>query len=302
MVQAWVSPDLARDLKQLAEQERRSVSAVIRLAIEDQLRKEGATPVSESFELPYRDEADMTIEVVDVAREVLEDDELRVVEQLAYDAMVRGVTTVGELLSEMEAAGPGGRRQIVDQARIACGLATLEDEAAHQRFLETNAAIRGTGRDSRARRSNSASIVPPSVRPRRAPCDRPRSAARHCDEHRPLAEEGDLDPPDDPMPRLDLATMQLLPSKAEEEKLRARTSAAMSSSASRTSSKSARLKPWTPSSSATRSRPRRSTSPVSGFAPPTVGSSISDQATRLHEAAHATAADLLGPSRRLYPG
>ena len=42
VVQAWVSPDLARELKQLAEQERRSVSAVIRLAIEDQPRKEDA--------------------------------------------------------------------------------------------------------------------------------------------------------------------------------------------------------------------------------------------------------------------
>jgi predicted transcriptional regulator len=44
VVQAWVSPDLARELKQLAEQERRSVSAVIRLALEDQLRKEGRRP------------------------------------------------------------------------------------------------------------------------------------------------------------------------------------------------------------------------------------------------------------------
>ena len=41
VVQAWVSPDLARELKQLAEHERRSVSAVIRLAIKDQLRKDG---------------------------------------------------------------------------------------------------------------------------------------------------------------------------------------------------------------------------------------------------------------------
>ena len=44
VVQAWVSPDLARELKLLAEQERRSVSAVMRLAVEDQLRKDGRHP------------------------------------------------------------------------------------------------------------------------------------------------------------------------------------------------------------------------------------------------------------------
>ncbi len=44
VVQAWVSPDLARELKQLAEQERQSVSAVIRLAIEHQLHRDGKRP------------------------------------------------------------------------------------------------------------------------------------------------------------------------------------------------------------------------------------------------------------------
>jgi predicted transcriptional regulator len=44
VLQAWVSPELARELKQLAEQERRSVSAVIRLALEDQLRRDGRRP------------------------------------------------------------------------------------------------------------------------------------------------------------------------------------------------------------------------------------------------------------------
>jgi CopG-like RHH_1 or ribbon-helix-helix domain, RHH_5 len=40
-VQAWVPPDLARQLKAHADSERRSVSQVVRLAIEDQLRAKG---------------------------------------------------------------------------------------------------------------------------------------------------------------------------------------------------------------------------------------------------------------------
>jgi predicted transcriptional regulator len=40
VVQAWVSPDLARRLKAQAEAERRSVSQTIRLAVEDRLREQ----------------------------------------------------------------------------------------------------------------------------------------------------------------------------------------------------------------------------------------------------------------------
>jgi hypothetical protein len=44
VVQSWVPPELARDLRQQAERERRSVSAVIRLAIEDALQPNGSLP------------------------------------------------------------------------------------------------------------------------------------------------------------------------------------------------------------------------------------------------------------------
>lgn len=39
VLQSWVSVELAEQLKAYAEQERRSVSATIRIAIEDQLRR-----------------------------------------------------------------------------------------------------------------------------------------------------------------------------------------------------------------------------------------------------------------------
>jgi hypothetical protein len=46
---------------------------------------------------------------------------------------------------------------------------------------------------------------------------RPTPEARwHRDRHRHLAEPGDLDPPEDLHPRMDFATMKLLPSRAEE--------------------------------------------------------------------------------------
>lgn len=44
IVQSWVPPELAEQLKAEADLQRRSVSAVIRIAVEDQLRKEGRRP------------------------------------------------------------------------------------------------------------------------------------------------------------------------------------------------------------------------------------------------------------------
>jgi hypothetical protein len=49
----------------------------------------------------------------------------------------------------------------------------------------------------------------------------PSAAARwFCEQHEGLAEPGDLDPPEDLYPRIDFATMKLLPSKAVEEQER----------------------------------------------------------------------------------
>ena len=41
-VQAWVPPSLARELKAAADADRRSVSATIRIAVEDRLRDKGS--------------------------------------------------------------------------------------------------------------------------------------------------------------------------------------------------------------------------------------------------------------------
>lgn len=43
-VQAWLPVSLAEQLKAQADLERRSVSAVVRLCVEDQLRRDGRRP------------------------------------------------------------------------------------------------------------------------------------------------------------------------------------------------------------------------------------------------------------------
>jgi predicted transcriptional regulator len=40
VVQAWVSPELAREIKQLADRDRRTVSSLIRFTLEDRLEAE----------------------------------------------------------------------------------------------------------------------------------------------------------------------------------------------------------------------------------------------------------------------
>jgi hypothetical protein len=48
VVQSWVPTELAEELKRHARSERRSVSAVVRLAIEDSLHRDGQTVTDEA--------------------------------------------------------------------------------------------------------------------------------------------------------------------------------------------------------------------------------------------------------------
>ncbi len=94
-------------------------------------------------------------ELSDMCRETLEGDERRVVRQIGLGLVVeRGeVETFGDALDLIAAAGPAGRRAMVDEARVAVGLPTIEDE----RFAVRQAAINrapspGWGTDSQGRR------------------------------------------------------------------------------------------------------------------------------------------------------
>ncbi len=91
--------------------------------------------------IPYRSPDALVADVIDCAREVLDGDELRVTEQVAFDALERGVRTVGGLLSELESAGTAGRHQILDKARVGVGMDTVADEEAHAAFVAANAAL-----------------------------------------------------------------------------------------------------------------------------------------------------------------
>ena len=111
--------------------------------------------MSESWEIrvPHRSRTDSIASVADCASETMEGEERAVAQRLVFDALARGVTEVGELLDELEAAGPAGRRQLLDQARVNAGLRPTEREEQHREFERANAVIpsRSRPRDSRGR-------------------------------------------------------------------------------------------------------------------------------------------------------
>ncbi len=163
----------------------------------------------------------MTIEVVDAAREVLEGDDLRVVEQVAYDAMVRGKTKVGDLLGELEAAGPDGRRRIVDQARENLGMMSLADEEGHRAFEVANRALRmRPSYDEHGRRSVVCAEANCNAWPQGEQGEPLPVADRvwWCDRHRHLAGPEDHLPPE-PKYEIDPHTFAVTAVGAEKERL-----------------------------------------------------------------------------------
>ena len=90
--------------------------------------------------IPYRDRDALALsEIYDAAGEVLGDEDARVAQQLAYDALIRGTSTVGQLLDELEAVGPAGRRQLLDQARQNLGMRTTHGEEQWRNYEAANA-------------------------------------------------------------------------------------------------------------------------------------------------------------------
>jgi hypothetical protein len=178
--------------------------------------------VSREIRIPFQHPLspdDPILDVVTWARKSDPDaDEQRIVEAIAFKALERGTTRAADLLSELEEAGPIGRRRIVDEARKSAGLPTIGEVEAERAFEMRNAGLRPGRTDGKAPQqcphSSAVSSTPEGAL-------RPTHEKRwHRDRHRHLAEPGDLDPPDDLLPRIDFATMKLLPSKAVEEQER----------------------------------------------------------------------------------
>ena len=169
------------------------------------------------FQHPLSD--DPILEVVSWARKSdLTADEQRIVKAIAVEALQRGTTRVADPFRELEEAGPAGGRRVVDRARQSLGMKTVSEEDADRDFEMRNAGLRPGRVDGKAPQQcphcSAVSSTPEGAL-------RPTHEKRwHCDRHRHLAEPGDLDPPEDLYPRMDFATMQLLPSQAEEERER----------------------------------------------------------------------------------
>jgi hypothetical protein len=93
--------------------------------------------------IPFPDPLDAdesVIAIIDAAK-TLDGEERLIVEQIVHDATARGTTEAADLLDQLESAGPAGRRQVLDKARVGIGLRTVEREEQHERFLSANAAL-----------------------------------------------------------------------------------------------------------------------------------------------------------------
>jgi hypothetical protein len=112
------------------------------------------------------------------------------------------------------------RRQVLDDAREACGLERSEDIDSREAFEHRNRTL-PRGRDRLGRcfqtcHAEGCTVHP--VGPSGEWIAHP-AAKWYCEAHRDQAGPGDLDPPDDLMPRIDPATMHVLPSRAEQARL-----------------------------------------------------------------------------------
>jgi hypothetical protein len=160
--------------------------------------------------------------LIDVAAEAtnLPNEDRRVVQHLVLEAHVAGDDRVGHLLDRLSAMKRQERRQVLDDAREACGLERSEDIDSREAFEHRNRTL-PRGRDRLGRCFQVCHAEGCTVHPV-GPSGEwiPHPAARwFCEAHRDQAEPGDLDPPDDLEPRINPATMQVLPSRAECERL-----------------------------------------------------------------------------------
>jgi hypothetical protein len=138
IVQAWVPVPLAVELKARAAIDDRSVSAEIRDAITSYLAPpRRRRPMSDwQISVPYRNRSDRIdlADVADMSRK-LEGDDAKVARALALLAVTdSGWETYGDLIDGLEAAGPTGRRQILDRAREGAGLPTTGKLEAERAF------------------------------------------------------------------------------------------------------------------------------------------------------------------------
>lgn len=90
--------------------------------------------------IPYRDRSEPIAAVGDLARNLTGEDRA-VARQLALDAAMNGMRTVGDLLDGMERASATERRQMLDRARERVGLPDTKTAEARERFEAINQSL-----------------------------------------------------------------------------------------------------------------------------------------------------------------
>jgi hypothetical protein len=100
------------------------------------------------IEVVYRGRDDSIAEVFEAAGE-LEGEAAAVARQVALGAVSRGITNAGDLMDEIEAATPAIRRELLNEARQAAGLDTVEGEEWTR--AQSARRVRSSGRDAQGR-------------------------------------------------------------------------------------------------------------------------------------------------------
>jgi hypothetical protein len=136
-----------------------------------------------------------------MCRETLDGDERRIVRQVGLDlALEYGsrIETVGDMLDLIASAGPQGRRQLVDNARVALGQPTIEDEQLKARQSAINNALPMTdGQGGRITGCSAPNCNRMPTHPSGSGALRPVADRRWwCDDHKHLAGPDDHLPPE----------------------------------------------------------------------------------------------------------
>jgi hypothetical protein len=176
--------------------------------------------MSYEIPVPYRDREQPLVDArADLHAAPLSPAERDVAREVLSAAVLEdGLETVGELLDRLE--DPGERLATLNRARAQLGLDDVQTARVHERLVADNAAMRpGRDRDGKSIQQcpmcGAVSSGPSGI-------PEPVAAARWwCDAHKHLADPGDLDPPQDLDPVIDLRTMSPRPSRAEMKRLRA---------------------------------------------------------------------------------
>ena len=153
-----------------------------------------------------------------MAREKLDGDERRIVRRVGLDLVVEHgsrIETVGDALDLIAAAGPAGRREMVEAARVKVGLPTIADEQFRVRQEAINRGLKpqwGLAQCAYPTCGRWATTEFGALKP--VDCKR-----WWCEEHAGNAEPGDFDPPE---PRFVLnENFALVPVGEELERLQA---------------------------------------------------------------------------------